>query len=70
MYSIDRYSYLWTTEKEDWVLADPLDYSIVNRKRHSLLLIEDDTLEKMLIERMLKEGNRVFDDINEAFEDV
>ena len=33
MIDLDEYSYLWTTEKKDWVLVQsPYGYGVINKK--------------------------------------
>ncbi len=68
---LSEYEYLWTTEKDDWVLAyTSYGYGIVNKTEQTVLLVEDDELEKALTDKMLSVGCRVYDDINDAYKDV
>lgn len=47
-----------------------LDYCIVDKRKQSVLLVEDEELDQRLISEMLKNGNKVYDDINQAYADV
>ena len=73
---VEEYSYLWKEEKEDYVLVKPilgdeiLEYSIIDKKHQMMLVVEDDELEKKLIEKMLENGNKIYEDINQAYKDV
>ena len=69
--SINEYGYLWTTEKEDWVLVNTeFGYGIVNKKSQMALMISDEELENAIIERMKSSGNRIYNDRNEAYLDA
>ncbi len=71
MININEYDYLWSSEKEDWVLVNTsFGYGIVNKKTQSALLVSDEALESALVERMLSEGNKKYEDINDAYSDV
>lgn len=68
---IENYSYLCNEKREDSVLVKTdLGYGIVDKKEHSVLLMEDEELEQRIIRKMLKNGNKVYDDINQAYADV
>ncbi len=73
---VEEYSYLWKEEKEDYVLVKPilgdeiLEYSIIDKKHQMMLVVEDDELAKKLIEKMLENGNKIYEDINQAYKDV
>lgn len=68
---IENYSYLWIEKKEDSVLVKTdLGYGIVDKREHSVLLMEDEELEQRIISKMLKNGNKVYEDINQAYADV
>ncbi|MCR5478246.1 MAG: hypothetical protein K6F27_00110 [Ruminococcus sp.] len=65
-----EYDYLWTTEKNNWVLVkSSYGYGIINKATQSMLMVYDDELEKELIERMLDEGCKTYDNINDAYAD-
>lgn len=65
------YEYLWTTEKQDWVLVETsYGYGIINKTTHSMLLVSDDALEFALIERMCSEGCKTFKNLNDAYADA
>lgn len=68
---VDNYSYLWKEEKEDYVLVRTrFGYSIVNKRKRNMLLVCDDELNEKLVEKMLKNGSTIYEDINQAFMDV
>ena len=66
--SIDDYNYLWTTEKDSWVLVNT-DYGhvIVNKNDQGALLISSEELADALVEKMLEAGNRTYENINDAY---
>ncbi len=69
--NIDDYSYLWTTEKKNWVLVNTeYGYGIVNKQSQMALVISDEELENTIIEKMKSSGNCVYKDIIEAYADV
>ena len=61
------HEYLWTTEKDRWVLVRDEDgYGIVNQEDGMMLLVEDDELAGALEARMLEAGCKIYDGIREA----
>ncbi|MCR5167252.1 MAG: hypothetical protein K6C13_08560 [Oscillospiraceae bacterium] len=71
MMNITEYEYLWTTEKEKWVLVNSsYGYGIINKATQSMLMVSDDELEKALIDHMLAEGCKTYDNIKDAYADV
>ncbi|MBP3490156.1 MAG: hypothetical protein J6K53_17465 [Roseburia sp.] len=69
--SIENYSYLWNEKKADFVLVKTdFGYGIVDKKEQSMLLISDEELEQKIISKMLENGNKVYDNINQAYSDV
>ena len=69
--NVENYSYLWNEKKEEFVLVKTdLGYAIINKKDHSMLLIEDSDLDQKLVRKMMENGNKVYDDIMQAFNDV
>lgn len=65
---ITKYSYLWESEKDEWVLVDSeYGYSIVNKKNRGMLLISNDELEEAVINKMKEAGNKEYSSILEAF---
>lgn len=69
--SIENYLYLWNEKKMDFVLVkSDFGYSIVNKKEQTMLLVSDEELEQKLISKMLENGNAVYDNINQAYNDV
>ena len=64
---ISEYSYLWTAEKADWILiGSKHDYVIFNTKTQMMLLMEDEQLNQALADKMLEQGNRVYQSIPES----
>ena len=69
--NINEYSYLWTTEKEDYVLVETeFGYGIVNKKKQMVLSVSNEELEAKLIQKMQIEGNKTFSNILDAYADV
>lgn len=69
--NIEEYSYLWTTRKEEFVLVNTeYGYGIVNKKEQTVLTISDEALEEAIIQNMLVEGCKVYDNILDAYADV
>lgn len=68
---MEAYVYLWTTEKGSWVLVNTeYGYCIVNKVEQTALLVTDDDLEQKLIDKMISEGCKTYDNINDAYADV
>ena len=73
---VENYSYLWKEKKEDYVLIKPtvgdeiLEYAIIDKKHQMMLMMEDNELAKKLVEKMLENGKKIYEDINEAYKDV
>lgn len=69
--NIDAYKYIWTIKKEEFVLVNTdYGYGIVNKKEQTVLSISDEALEEMIIQKMLDEGNKVYENILDAYADV
>ena len=69
--NIEEYKYLWESDKADWVLVNTeYGYGIVNKKTQMALLVSDDELEEAIIAKMLESGNRVYENINDAYSDI
>ena len=69
--NIDEYTYLWTTKKDQFVLVNTeYGYGIINKIDQTVLSISDDELEEQLINKMLEEGNKVYENILDAYSDV
>ena len=67
---IEDYNYLWTTEKDSWVLVNTeYGYAIVNKKDQKALLVSNEELADALVEKMLKAGNQTYENINDAYAD-
>ena len=68
---IHEHKYLWQEEKEDWVLVKSEDnYFIINKRTQMGLLVSDEGLDQALIQKMLDSGNKVYNDIEEAYNDI
>ncbi|QDV28207.1 hypothetical protein Spb1_00700 [Planctopirus ephydatiae] len=63
------FAQLWTTEADHYVLVrvstsdDPGRYSIFNKKFRQGMLIEDDELYMQIVEKMIKAGVSIVDEI-------
>lgn len=69
--NIEEYTYLWTTKKDEYVLVNTeYGYGIVNKKEQTVLSISDEVLEEQLINKMLEEGNKVYENILDAYADA
>ncbi len=69
--NIEEFSYLWTTQKDEFVLVNTeYGFGIVNKKEQMVLSISDPDLEKAVIQKMQDEGNLVYDNILDAYADV
>lgn len=69
--NIEEFNYLWTTQKEEYVLVNTeFGYGIVNKKNHTVLSISNECLEEKIIQKMLSEGNRIYNNILEAYADI
>ena len=69
--NIDEYAYLWTTKKDEYVLVNTENgYGIVNKQKQTVLSISDEELDKQLINKMLEEGNKLYENILDAYADV
>lgn len=69
--NINDYNYLWTTEKDKFVLVETeYGYGIVNKIEQTVLSISDEELEKIIIQKMIAEGNKIYDNILTAYEDI
>ncbi len=68
--NIENYSYVWNEKKNDYVLVKTeFGYAIVDKMEKSMLLISDENLEKIVINKMLECGNKIYDNINQAYSD-
>ena len=61
MVNIERFSYIWTTEKEHWQVKDlgDGDRLIFNKTDKTALSIDDEDIYLAVIEKMLEEGVEV-----------
>ena len=67
----DEFNYLWTTEKENYVLVKTTyGYGIVDKKEKAVLSISNPELRQEVINKMIQEGNKIYENILEAFNDV
>jgi len=68
---ISEFDYLWTTEKDDWVLVNlEYDYGIIDKRRQMLLHVDSSELKEALVQKMLSEGNKTYKSILDAYDDV
>lgn len=68
---ISEFDYLWTTEKDDWVLVNlKQDYGIIDKRRQMLLHVDSSELKEALVQKMLSEGNKTYESILDAYDDV
>ena len=69
--NLDEFKHMWESEKDDWVLVNTkYGYAVVNKRTQMALLVSDDELDKAVIRRMLEEGNRIYDNITDAYTDI
>ncbi len=69
--NIDEFKYLWTTEKDNYVLVSTeFGYGIVNKKEQTVLSISDKEINKAVVQKMLDEGNKIYENILDAYADV
>lgn len=69
--NIENYNYLWTTEKDSYVLVPSRSgYGIINKREQAVLSISDKALKNALIQKMLEEGCKVYSNILEAYADI
>ncbi len=69
--NINDFSYLWTTDKEDYVLVETeYGYGIVNKRKQMVLSISNDELEAALIQKMQTEGNKIYNNVLDAYADI
>ena len=59
--NMDEFSFLWTTGKDAYVLVDT---------EQTVLSISDEDIYQAVIQKMLAEGNKIYDDILDAYADV
>jgi len=63
---IDKYSYLWEQGNYDNVLIKGnLGYTIFNKVKNSFLIMENEVLSKQVIDRMLQNGNPIYESITD-----
>lgn len=73
MNALNEYSYIWETEKDNYVLLnDGFGDSIlfINGKEVLFFLVEDDALADSIIAKMLESGNQVYNSIAELQEAI
>jgi hypothetical protein len=69
--NIQEHKYLWEEEKDAWVLVRVADdFCIINKVTQMALLVSDEELDQALIQKMLDSGNKVYNDIEEAYNDI
>lgn len=73
MKNVNEYSYIWEEDKEKYVLvSDEYGDCIfeIGGTELMFLLIEDDALAELIVENMIKNGNKVYKSIIELKEDL
>ena len=73
MNMLDEYSYIWQTDKDKYVLLnDELGNSIlfIKEKEIMFFLLEDDALLDLIISKMIKHGNKIYNSIAELQKDI
>ncbi|MFI0712840.1 hypothetical protein ACH4SK_19770 [Streptomyces inhibens] len=63
---MESFSYLWTTERNDWILVETprtVVPVIFNRSNRQALIIDDDDLHAAVVAKMKDAGIGVFDGI-------
>ena len=69
--NIEEFSFLWTTEKDAYVLVNTeFGYGIVNKIKQTVLSISDETIYQSVIQKMLDEGNKIYENILDAYADT
>ena len=69
--NVSEFSYVWTTEKNDYVLVDSeFGYAIVNKREQTVLCISDEETDAAVVEKMLEAGCRVYSNIKDAYSDA
>lgn len=69
--NIEEFNFLWTTKKEDYVLVNTEHgYGIVDKKEKRVLCISDENLSQAVIQKMIAEGTKIYEDILDAYADV
>lgn len=73
MHLLEDYSHIWQEDKDKYVLLiDELGDRIFFIKENEIMffLIEDDTLYELIISKMIKHGNKVYNSIEEIQQDI
>lgn len=66
-----EHEYLWTTEKDNWVLINTeYGYGIINKKEQTMLMVSDPELKKALVDKMLAEGCKTYNNLDDAYNDI
>ena len=69
--NIDEFNFLWTKEKDESVLVyTEYGYCIVNKLNQTVLSISDEEIYQAVVKKMLDAGNKVYDNILDAYADV
>ena len=73
MKNVNEYSYIWEEDKEKYVLVSDEygdDIFEIGGTELMFLLIEDDASAELIVENMIKNGNKVYKSIIELKEDL
>ena len=62
--NINEFKNMWTIDKEKYVLIKiENDYGIYNKVDKTGVIIEDDEIEKQVIDKMIKNGNLIVENL-------
>lgn len=62
--NINEFKNMWTIDKEKYVLIKiENDYGIYNKVDKTGVIIEDDEMEKQVIDKMIKNGNLIVENL-------
>ena len=62
---------MWNEKRDEYVLVkSAFGYGIVNKVDKKVLLVCDAKLEGKLIQKMIENGNRIYDNIKQAYSDI
>lgn len=68
---VSEFSYVWTTNKNDYVLVDSeFGYAIINKRDQTTLCISDEEADAIVVANMLEAGCKVYESIQDAYSDV
>lgn len=69
--NVSEFCYVWTTNKNDFVLVDSeFGYAIINKREQTMLCISDEETDAAVVAKMLEAGCKVYASIQDAYSDV